>query len=618
MAKQHGPPTVYQRLKEGLDPARLDARFWRRLPFSPSLALDSFFARSWPSYLLVSLVQLKVLWGIWRFRDFTFGDTTYYFLDAFKWYDRFANNIVWSPLYTTFYGSMLILTEDVYAATTLHRVIIVLVVGLGVVAAMRQILPAGIALLLALWWAVLPVNFETLAEVHLFSVLPILAAFYVAARWDTSIGRGVVLAILLGATVLVRNELSIALLLFVAICLFLEYRETQPGSKDDRGRWTKQVFAYGVPALIALAICLFFYWRSEIKFPQVNEVASSKHTLNMCQVYAFGYAQRHTEWTLSPWLECTGLMTETFGQPYPTLFQMVRNNPAAVAEHFLWNLRLLPNGLQVSLFNAMSGTTNPDYVPVQANSWVALLLTTFVAALLLLAVIKVARQSDYWLAQFDPKKLLVVLLMGALLCVAVATILTQRPRSSYLFGLTFIMMTAIGSAAYVITHRWSATLNRSSVLIAAALLITVPPFYHPTGRPLYENYKRLEPFAELLRQPQTGMLLGDYDVMLGNYLRLSQAEKIYNYSLLVSCCKEESLEQYLAKKRVNVVFIQPRMVSELRSLSGGRQLIEQPETLGWQKLAPKTQADWLLLYRNPSASDLRDRHQSLLGMSCCR
>src|SRR5262245_11595961 len=58
---------------------------------------------------------------------------------------------------------------------------------------MRPLLPAGIALLLALWWAVLPINFETLYEVHLCSVLPILAALYVAARWDTPIGRGVVL-----------------------------------------------------------------------------------------------------------------------------------------------------------------------------------------------------------------------------------------------------------------------------------------------------------------------------------------------------------------------------------------------------------------------------------------
>ena len=33
-----------------------------------------------------------------------------------------------------------------------------------------------LAWLLAAWWAVLPVNFDTLYEVHLFALLPVLAA----------------------------------------------------------------------------------------------------------------------------------------------------------------------------------------------------------------------------------------------------------------------------------------------------------------------------------------------------------------------------------------------------------------------------------------------------------
>src|SRR5262249_54011924 len=172
------------------------------------------FAKPWPSYAIISLLQLKILWKIWAFRDLTTGDTSSYFSSAYRWYENFAVNIVWSPLYTAFYGSMLILTRDAYAATILHRVLIVMAATLCVLALMRILLPPALALLIAAWWAVLPINFETLYEVHLFSLLPILAAWLVAAWKDDPWHRGTALAILAGATILVRNELIVAALLF--------------------------------------------------------------------------------------------------------------------------------------------------------------------------------------------------------------------------------------------------------------------------------------------------------------------------------------------------------------------------------------------------------------------
>src|SRR5262245_48939376 len=92
---------------------------------------------------------------------------------SYLWSERFAVNIVWSPLYTAFYGSVFALTKNVYAATTLHRIIIVIAVTLGVLAVMRKLLPpVALALLVASWWAILPINFDTLSEVHLFALLP--------------------------------------------------------------------------------------------------------------------------------------------------------------------------------------------------------------------------------------------------------------------------------------------------------------------------------------------------------------------------------------------------------------------------------------------------------------
>ena len=87
--------------------------------------LGRFMGRPWFSYLTILLLQLKVIWGIWHLRDLTAGDTSSYFLGAYNWYRHMKVEIVWSPLYTAFYGSFLHLSTDAYFATTAHRLIII-------------------------------------------------------------------------------------------------------------------------------------------------------------------------------------------------------------------------------------------------------------------------------------------------------------------------------------------------------------------------------------------------------------------------------------------------------------------------------------------------------------
>jgi hypothetical protein len=418
------------------------------LDFCSRLA-DYVFNRGWPSYAIVSLLQLKIIWKIWIFRDLTTGDTSAYFFKAYRWYENFAVDIVWSPLYTAFYGSTFMLTGDAYAATILHRVIIVMAATLGVLALMRTLLPPALALLIAMWWAVLPINFETLYEVHLFSLLPILAAWLVAACNDSPWNRGTALAILVAATVLVRNELIVADIIFAVICLFREMTDLRRGSETGRRRWPAHFTAYAVPLLVAAAACSFFYWRSIYKYPEIAQVSRPKHTVNMCQVYAVGYQQRYTDWNLHPWLECSQLMERVFGQPLPSLFQMIKANPHAVWEHFFWNLSLLPNGLQVSLFNSMSGTVNPDYAAV-TQSTSALILSMSVLLVVAVAVRHAARHwTSRWRGWFRDRRG-AWLIMFAVVCVAVPIILTQRPRPSYLFPVSVFLMAVIGSAIHVI------------------------------------------------------------------------------------------------------------------------------------------------------------------------
>jgi hypothetical protein len=137
--------------------------------------LWAWFKQPLAAYLLLFLVQFKVVWRMWEYRDLTFGDTSSYFVNAYYWFENFSVNILWSPLYTAFYGSLLYLSADIYWVTILHRLIIVFSVTMMVLALMRRLLPHSLAWLVGAWWAILPINFDTLYEVHLFATMPILA-----------------------------------------------------------------------------------------------------------------------------------------------------------------------------------------------------------------------------------------------------------------------------------------------------------------------------------------------------------------------------------------------------------------------------------------------------------
>ena len=340
--------------------------------------LARLFDPAWPSYLLVAVLQMKVIWGIWKYRDMTSGDTAAYFDRAYLWSHHLQVDILWSPLYTAYYGTLLGLTGDPITATWLHRLLIVMAATLGVLAVGRRVLTPPIALAVAVWWAVLPINFNTLYEIHLFALCAILCAWLIAGYVDTPLGRGVALGQFIVTAVLVRNEYTVAAVTFAAASLYREYRSLKRLPAGLPAAALNRLWAYVVPVGLALALCLGAYSRSIIKGKDLLPELHFKLTFNPCQLYAVGYKQRHPDWSKDPWHDCYDLQQAIFGAPLPTLGQMARANPQAVLGHFGWNLLLVPAGLQLALFNGTWGGPNPDFVPLEHPDDPMAVLLTFV------------------------------------------------------------------------------------------------------------------------------------------------------------------------------------------------------------------------------------------------
>jgi hypothetical protein len=588
----------------GIGPVPLGA--YRRAAIHVQNWVDASFRTPWPSYVLVALLQLKVMWNIWRFRDLTSGDTSSYFVSAYHWYEGLRDNFAWSPLYTSFYGTVFTVVPDAYAATIIHRAIIAMAATLGVLALMRRLLPPALALSVAIWWAVLPINFDTLYEIHLFALLPVLAACLVVAYRDTSGGRGSALAILLGATVLLRNELIVASVLFALICLLREISSEREMGGTKRAAWRRYVASYGLPIAVAAAVSAFYYSRSQIQYPELSEAFRSKHALNMCQVYAFGYAQRHPDWKASPWVECGPLMEATFGEPQPSLLQMVVRNPRATSEHFGWNMSLAPNGLQLALFGITWGV-NPDYAPV-TQSPVAWLLSMVVLVIVASGIAVAVRHRSYWWPTWFRPQAGTWLLLFAIAAVAIPVILTQRPRPSYLFATTVVLMAVVGSAVHVLTCRWPKAQRLLVIVGVIALLLAVPPYYRPRpgqNRPLYTDYEILRPFRPLLADRRNVFVIGDFAGELRNYLRLGNVPvATFDYQLLSRWSGRRPLQQFLDDEGVNLIFLQPRMLKSLAENPYARPMLTAPETVGWQRVGAGIHGDsaWLLLARATDAS----------------
>jgi hypothetical protein len=438
--------------------------------------IDRVLSAGWVSYLLIAALQLKVIWAIWRLRDLTYGDESRYFLSAYQWANELLTNPIWSPLYTAYYGTIYwLLGEDVYAAAIMHRAIIVMLVALGVLAVLRMLLPPALALLIAAWWAILPTNFDVLYTVHLFSFVPVLAAAIIAGSGDTPWFRGSALAILLIAC-LARLELVVAVFAYAIICLWRETHELRSGRSNMS--WHQRATAYGIPLGFALAVYGIFLWRSSILLQDFTQNFYSRLTLNMCQAYSVSWHQMHHS---DAGYACRSVMQTTFGQSDLTFPQMISFNSIATVQYLLWNLSLVPSGLQLALFNHTIGTKNPDFVrPDHLGSPLGLVLGIVCILVLLAGGISIWRQWKDWGANWFRSRQGLWLMLLALTCASIPIFLAIRPRPAYFYPTTLTLMAIIGTAVYALTRsRLQPYVNALALIFVGILILAVPPATSP-------------------------------------------------------------------------------------------------------------------------------------------
>jgi hypothetical protein len=558
---------------------------------------------AWFAYTTILLLQCKSIWGMWNFRDLTNGDTQMYFVQARDWLTRGTCLITWSPLYTSFWGTLMRLagSNDAYTLTILHRVVMALILSVLVLAVMRRLLPPELAWLAAAWWAPLPIGFNTFYEVHLFAVIPLMLVFLAILWRPGPWGRGAGAAILLATALLMRNEFLLASALFYGLCFCWEVWRARRGERLT----ARTVLAYVLPLATVFLLTGFYYRRAE-DAGSIQGMLQVKHTLNVCQVYAFGYQQRHPEWRLDPWTECHQLMTAVYGAPEPSLNEALRRNPRAIAVHVAWNLELIPNGLEVLLFNGMSGSVDPDYAPVSHSS-IALPLGLLSLTIVCAAVFVVIRQRQYWWKTWFADRIWVWISMGCMGVVAVVVMLTQRPRPSYLLAFGIALRAAVAMGVLVLVHvfpavrGWLARQRLTDFLFPAAVLLvfalTSSPYGLPASpRPLLESYRILQPFREWLDAPDAELVTPAFSGELCSYLSRTGTCRPLRFSdLRRQVTPQTPLNQVLVDNRATIFLADSTVLGD----AVVHRFIAQANSLGWRVIGSRHDpyGSWDLLVR---------------------
>jgi len=557
------------------------------------LAGNAYFA-----YGTILLLQIKVTWGMWRFRDLTSGDTSAYFVTAYRWFQTGLTPISWSPLYIWFYGSLLRLSEDAFVVTTLHRWLIVMTLAVLALALMRRLLPPELAWFMAGWWVILPIGFDALYEVHLFAVIPVMVAAVIILGKPSPLRRGVALALMVAASILMRNELMLASCILAAALV---------GAWLWKAKFVPTGFRIGLPVMASYTVpligtCLLvgYSYRHASDAGYLSDVMERKHTLNICQTYAFGYQQRHADFTKSPWTDCQQLMMRVYGEPEPALWEAIHRNPAAMMEHFLWNVSLIPNGLEVLLFNRSFGKVTPDYAPIDW-SVIALPYALVVLGISLAGGVRLLRQRRYWWDEWLRSRVWGWVLLMAVGFVTLGVMISQRPRPSYMFSLGILLRAAAGMCLLALIHRsvWERRLVVAFPVIAVVAVALTPSFYAANyqgrGRPLMTGYERIAKYESFLSAPSAALVSPGYDGELCSYAGKGECRGVDYYYLRTHVSAARPWPSVLRASGATVFYVDEAVLAD----PSCREFVSNAKLFGWETVASRDSPSdsWRLLYK---------------------
>jgi len=534
-------------------------------------------------YLMLIAFQAKILWNFWTGKDLPMGDSAHYFSGACEAFEQGTYSLMWSPLYTWFYCVFLNFSSDPYVVTLGHRFVILCACSILVYEIMRRLLPAPWGLLVALWWLVLPANYDPLYEVHSFAFLFVLLSWLAVSRGNSHWHRSCAVAILALAALLIRNELILMLVPFMFAVAAYEWRQLRRDAEAITSI-RNRLATYAAPWPIVLLIVVYFVSRADRPLNSTMEAAREKQAFNFGQIYSFVYSKTNSDWARkNPWTNYQELVRDKFGSTDVTLGSAFFRNPADMARHVATNAFLTVGSLQISLTGARGIAANPDYAGnwyLPSYCWV---LTLFFAALLVYGLaffVCNQRTSHPHFSQFPWLWILLACAVfhGLFVCLAIV------PRPAFVFPMNLAIMAVIALGAHLVCER-NKFFGRARVLTLPALIflwcLAPSPWSHSNQlRWNKEAVHALIPHRDDMfsRRHQSVVLTSDQPEPAVRYALRGQVVLTQSlFDILRDNADDTTLSEYLTTKAVWMLHLDGRTLGEPLVVS----FIENAKSNGW-------------------------------------
>jgi len=467
------------------------SRWWRK----PSVAT-----------LTVIAAALIVMWNIWHRLDLTFADTAGYYLTAGEWRETGAflrpNRLIYSPLYVVYLADLQRIFSDPLAVIIIHRMLIIVATAIFVLNAMRAIVPRAVAWMIAVWWILVSWNMPY--EVHLFGFAFAALGIWLIGAGRSAWWRGLGIGALFCDGFLVRNEVLGAVGLLLLCAVGFEIWLCRKHGQSRRDTWAN-LGRLALPSVLIVAISVVAFSKNpKVERPkELLKEFRERQRENVPQVFAYGYKQRHPEWTLDPWkyTECGPLTKQIFGMENPRWSDAIKTNPKALFEHVSWNFQLLPAGIELGLFGNYTGNYSPDFFFHRTHGPAPLVGLVILLALWIAGGICIWQKRLYLLPLRSRRSWTWI----ALLCcvpTSIMAIATQHPRPAYILPLLLLLMAYTGLSVVLICQRLripDRSLRWLFVGVAPLILLTLAFLPHRADRrPILMDYRRLEPFGAIL------------------------------------------------------------------------------------------------------------------------
>jgi hypothetical protein len=260
--------------------------------------------------------------------------------------------------------------------------------------------------------------------------------------------------------------------------------------------------------------------------------------------------------------------------------------------------------------------------------------TVSVAVTIILAVgaVLLYRQRSIWWESYLQQRMWGWITLALLAGPSLLIIPIVRPRPEYLYGLTFLIIAALGMSAAVILRRWISDERFQAVSLALVVLalILVPNHYADPSLRKPQTYRtmydRLEPFIPLIARPDTVILQPGFDdfenYAAGLQLVLPGDDKSVvrplmgkpvHYMTLSERQPGEPFERFLDRRGINYVYMNEDLIATLEPDPLAQTMLNSPDSLGWKVIGSQEVGNtrWRLLQKTTQIKSAGDDRVNL-------